>query len=171
MNELPMTSELRLDAKDGQILRALQEDGRLSNLDLAQRVNLSPSPCLRRVRLLEEAGAIRGYRADVDPRALGLRITAFIRISLARHDRDVVAQFEARVRGIDDILECHLLTGEADYLLRVMVPDLEAYEVFVRNRLHSIPGISSITTSFVYGTVKAAGALPFGNAPAAPRRD
>lgn len=155
-----MTQTHRLDARDLQIVRALQDDGRLSNLDLAQRVNLSPSPCLRRVRLLEEAGVIRGYSADVDPRALGLNVTAFIRITLTRHDREAVARFESRVRDIDEILDCHLLTGEADYLLRVMVPDLDAYEGFVRNRLHAIPGIASITTSLVYGTVKSSRVFP-----------
>lgn len=155
-----MAQTHRLDSRDLQIVRALQDDGRLSNLDLAQRVNLSPSPCLRRVRLLEEAGVIRGYSADVDPRALGLNVTAFIRITLTRHDRDAVARFESRVRDIDEILDCHLLTGEADYLLRVMVPDLDAYEGFVRNRLHAIPGIASITTSLVYGTVKSSRVFP-----------
>jgi Lrp/AsnC family transcriptional regulator, leucine-responsive regulatory protein len=106
------------------------------------------------VRLLEEAHVITGYSADVDPRACGLAITAFIRITLARHDRDAVKGFEAKVRDLPDILDCYLLTGEADYLLRVLVADLGAYEEFVRNRLHAIPGVASITTSLVYGTVK-----------------
>lgn len=144
----------QIDAKDRQIIRELQRDGRLTNQDLAERVNLSPSPCLRRVRLLEEAHVITGYSADVDPRACGLAITAFIRITLARHDREAVKSFEAKVRDIPDILDCYLLTGEADYLLRVLVADLGAYEEFVRNRLHAIPGVASITTSLVYGTVK-----------------
>ncbi len=150
----------QIDAKDGRIIRELQRHGRLTNLELAERVNLSPSPCLRRVRLLEEAGVITGYSADVDPRAYGLRITAFIRITLQRHDRAAVHRFEEQVRGIDEILDCYLLTGEADYLLRVMVSDLEAYEQFVRNRLHGIPGISSIMTSLVYGTVKSSRIFP-----------
>lgn len=155
-----MADTLRMDAKDRQIIRALQQDGRLTNLDLAARVNLSPSPCLRRVRLLEEAGIITGYAAVVEPRAVGLRVSAFIRITLARHDREAVARFEAQVQDIEEILDCHLLTGEADYLLRVMVPDLDAYEAFVRNRLHTIAGINSITTSLVYGTVKSSRILP-----------
>lgn len=155
-----MTAKLRIDAKDRQIVRALQQDGRLSNIDLAARVNLSPSPCLRRVRLLEEAGIISGYTAVIDPKAVGLTITAFIRIALARHDREVVAGFEARVRDIDEILDCYLLTGEADYLLCVLVPDLDAYENFVRTRLHGIPGITSITTNLVYGTVKTSRVMP-----------
>jgi len=160
MKALNMADDLRIDAKDRQILRALQRDGRLTNLDLAAQVNLSPSPCLRRVRLLEEAGIIAGYAAIVAPRAVGLRITAFIRVTLTRHDREAVSRFEARVQDIDAILDCHLMTGEADYLLRVVVPDLDAYETFVRNSLHAIPGIASITTSLVYGTVKSARALP-----------
>jgi Lrp/AsnC family leucine-responsive transcriptional regulator len=150
----------RLDAKDRQIIRELQRDGRLTNQDLAERVNLSPSPCLRRVRLLEEAGVIVGYSADVDARACGFQITAFIRITLQRHDRDAVDSFEKRVRDVDEILDCHLLTGEADYLLRVIVADLNEYEYFVRNRLHGIPGISSITTNLVYGTIKSSRVFP-----------
>ncbi|MBM3554528.1 MAG: Lrp/AsnC family transcriptional regulator [Alphaproteobacteria bacterium] len=143
-----------MDAKDRQILRALQREGRLSNQDLAAEVNLSPSPCLRRVRLLEERGVIRGYTALVEPRACGLNLTAFVRIVLQRHEKDTVSKFEASLAAIDEILECHLLTGEADYLLRVVVEDLEAYESFVRNRLHALPGVASINTSFVYGTIK-----------------
>jgi len=157
-----MTDNRYIDAKNVQIIYALQRNGRLSNLDLSETVRLSPSPCLRRVRLMEEAGVIRGYTADVDPKAVGLRITAFIRITLQRHDRDAVARFEAKVQDIDEILDCHLLTGEADYLLRVLVPDLDAYEGFVRNRLHGIPGINSITTSLVYGTVKSSRVFPLG---------
>ena len=149
-----------IDAKDLQIIRELQQDGRLTNQELAARVNLSPSPCLRRVRLLEEAGVITGYSADVDPRACGLSITAFIRIALQRHERDAVANFEHGIRRIDEILDCYLLTGEADYLLRVVVADLEEYERFVRGRLHAIPGISSMKTSLVYGTIKSSRVFP-----------
>ena len=150
----------RIDAKDWQIIRELQRDGRLTNLELSERVNLSPPPCLRRVRILEEAGVITGYSADVDPRACGLRVTAFIRISLLRHERDSIRRFEESIQKIDEVLECHLLTGEADYLLRVMVADLDAYEDFVRTRLHGIPGVSSIITSLVYGTVKSSRIFP-----------
>lgn len=149
-----------MDAKDRQIVRALQEDGRLSNQDLAARVNLSPSPCLRRVRLLEERGIIIGYSARVDAAAYGLRLTAFIRIQLAKHEQSCVRAFEEAVLKAEEILDCHLLTGEADYLLRVVVADLDAYEQFVRRRLHAIAGIASINTSFVYGTVKAVQVYP-----------
>ncbi len=150
----------QIDAKDRQIIRELQGNGRLTNLELAERVNLSPSPCLRRVRLLEEAGVIAGYSADIDARAAGLQITAFIQITLQRHERDVVDNFEKRIREIDEILECFLLTGEADYLLRVIVADLDAYERFVRKRLQAIAGIGSIATSLVYGKVKSSRILP-----------
>lgn len=149
-----------MDAKDRQIVRALQKDGRLTNQELADRVALSPSPCLRRVRLLEERGIITGYAARVDAKAYGLAVTAYIRIALQRHEKDSVRTFEARVAEIDEILECHLMTGEADYLLKVMVADLDAYEAFVRNRLHAIPGIASINTSLVYGVVKDSKVFP-----------
>lgn len=151
---------VEMDAKDWQILRALQRDGRMTNQDLAAEVNLSPSPCLRRVRLMEERGVITGYTAAADPKACGLAVSAFIRITLARHDLEAVGRFEARVQDIDEILDCHLLTGEADYLLRVLVADLDAYEDFVRNRLHRIPGIASISTSLVYGVVKQSRVFP-----------
>ena len=149
-----------IDAKDWQIIRELQQDGRLTNQELAARVNLSPSPCLRRVRLLEEAGVITGYSADVDPRACGLNITAFILVALQRPERDAVENFEKSIQRIDEILDCYLLTGEADYMLRVVVADLEEYERFVRKRLHAIPGISSMKTSLVYGTVKSSRVFP-----------
>lgn len=145
---------MKIDGKDRQILRALQQDGRMTNQDLAQRVNLSPSPCLRRVRLMEEAGVITGYTALIDQKAYGLPLTVFIRIKLQRHAEDAVRVFEQKIVQIDEILECFLLSGDADYLLRVIVADLDAYEKFVRQCLHAIPGIASIDSSFVYGKVK-----------------
>lgn len=149
-----------MDAKDRQIIRALQKDGRMTNQDLAEAVNLSPSPCLRRVRNLEASGAIRGYAVDVDPAAYGLPITVFVRIRLERHNEEDVQRFERRVRAIDEVLECHVLTGAMDYQLRVVVAGLDAYEDFIRNRIHPIGGIASIDTSFVYGTVKKTAVFP-----------
>ena len=149
-----------MDDKDKQIIAALQRDGRLTNQELSERVNLSPSPCLRRLRLLEEAGVIKGYTAIVDERAYGLPITAFVRIRLERHTQDVVEAFERKVRDIDTILDCYVMTGDADYLLRVLVESLEDYERFVRTRLHKIEGIAAIDTSFAYGTVKRATVFP-----------
>lgn len=143
-----------MDARDRRIIRELQKDGRLTNQELAERVHLSPSPCLRRLRLLEEKGIIRGYTALVDQQAYGLPVTVFIRIRLERHSRDAVREFERRVAGIDEILDCFLMTGDADYLLRVIVRGLDDYERFMRQKLHEIPGIASIDTSFAYGIVK-----------------
>ncbi|MDP1667856.1 Lrp/AsnC family transcriptional regulator [Phaeovulum sp.] len=149
-----------MDQKDRQIIRALQRNGRATNLEIAAEVNLSPSPCLRRMRLLEESGAILGYRVVVDAKAYGLPVTVFVRIRLERHSAELVNHFEKRVRALDEVLECHLMTGPADYLLRVVVSGLDAYEDFIRNRIHPIGGIGSIDTSFVYGTVKNTGVFP-----------
>ncbi|UWQ85585.1 Lrp/AsnC family transcriptional regulator [Leisingera caerulea] len=149
-----------MDSKDRQIIRALQRDGRMTNQDLAEAVSLSPSPCLRRVRNLEASGVIRGYSADVDAAAYGMAITVFVRIRLERHNETDVQSFEGKVRRMDEVLECHVLTGAMDYQLRVLVPDLEAYESFIRNRIHPIGGIASIDTSFVYGTVKRTAVFP-----------
>lgn len=149
-----------MDEKDRQIVAALQDNGRLTNQELSERVNLSPSPCLRRVRLLEESGVIKGYTAVVDEATYGLPITAFVRIRLERHTQAAVAAFERKVRDIDAIIDCYVMTGDADYLLRVLVESLQDYESFVRTRLHMIEGIASIDTSFAYGTVKRATRFP-----------
>lgn len=149
-----------MDSKDRQIIRALQQDGRMTNQDLADKVNLSPSPCLRRLRNLEASGAIRGFSVDVDPVAYGLPITAFVQIRLERHNKDTVREFENRVALLDEVQECHMLTGSVDYLMRVVVEGLDAYEDFIRNRIHPIGGIGSIDTSFVYGTIKKSSVFP-----------
>jgi DNA-binding Lrp family transcriptional regulator len=149
-----------MDAKDRQIIRELQKDGRITNQELAERVNLSPSPCLRRLRHLEETGVIGGYTALVDQKAYGLPITVFIRVRLDRHGEAVVKTFEAHVARIDEILDCFLLAGGDDYLLRVIVASLEAYEDFIRRKLHAIPGVASIDTSFAYGVVKQTRVFP-----------
>ncbi|KIC08751.1 AsnC family transcriptional regulator [Leisingera sp. ANG-M1] len=149
-----------MDDKDRQIIRALQRDGRMTNQELAEAVNLSPSPCLRRVRNLEAKGVIRGYSAEVDAKAYGIAITVFVRIKLERHNETDVQHFERRMQMIEEVLECHVLTGAMDYQLRVLVPDLEAYEDFIRNRIHPIGGIASIDTSFVYSTVKRTAVFP-----------
>jgi DNA-binding Lrp family transcriptional regulator len=149
-----------MDAKDRRILRELQRDGRLTNAELAERVNLSPSPCLRRVRNLEKAGVIDRYVAIVDREAAGYPITAFVQVTLDHHDREVVEGFERRVRETPQILTCHLLTGSSDYMLQIVVAGLDAYEDFMRNTLHTTPGIATINTSLVYGTIKDTVELP-----------
>ncbi len=151
---------IKLDRIDRQIIRELQRDGRQTNQQLAQTVNLSPSPCLRRVKRLENAGLIAGYTAIIDQQAYGLPLTVFIRITLERHDTATVAAFEQRVRDIEEIMDCYLMTGQRDYLLRVVAASLDGYEQFVRQVIHNIPGIASMDTSFAYGVVKHARSFP-----------
>ena len=149
-----------MDSRDRQILRALQANGRLTNQDLSEKVNLSPSPCLRRVRSLEDTGVIKGYTAIVDQKAWGLPVTVFIRIKLERHSDDAVEAFERSICTMAQVMECWMMTGRSDYLLRVIATDLEDYERFVRRDLHRAPFIASIDTSFAYGVVKHAHVLP-----------
>lgn len=149
-----------MDKTDHRILRELQKDGRLSNAELAERVNLSPSPCLRRLRNLEQSGVIEGYTAIVNQKAYGLPITVFIQIRLEHHSSQAAKIFEKNIKSIDEIIDCHLMTGDTDYLLRVVVESLEAYEIFIRERIHPIPSIASINTSFAYGVVKQSRCLP-----------
>ena len=149
-----------MDNKDRQIIRALQRNSRMTNQDLAAEVNLSPSPCLRRVKLLEQSGVLKGYTADIDAEAYGLPVTVFVRVSLTGHTENVVQQFEKQISRVDQVLECFVMTGTSDYLLRVVVADLADYENFVRKRLHSLGGIGSIDSSFVYGVVKKTGVFP-----------
>ena len=143
-----------MDSKDHQILKQLQANGRLTNQELSERVNLSPSPCLRRVRLMEKAGIIRGYTAIVDQKALGFSVTAFIRIKLERHDEETVKAVERALLAMPEVMDCWLMTGKWDYQLRVLGADLEAYEGFVRGKLQQMSGIAAIDTSFAYGRVK-----------------
>lgn len=149
-----------MDNKDQQILRALQQNGRITNQDLASKVNLSPSPCLRRLRLLEKSGAIQGYSAEIDAKTYGLPVMVYIRIQLSPHTKGIVCAFESKIQDLDEVLECHLLTGQSDYLLRVMVAGLDSYEKFIREKIHPINGIASIDSSFVYGTVKKTNVFP-----------
>ena len=149
-----------MDAIDRAILRQLQADGRISNAELAERVRLSPSPCLRRVRALERAGVIRGYHADVDPGALGRGFEVTVHIELTLKDRATVEAFEAGIAGFDEVLECRRMFGLPDYVVRVAVADQEAYEAFYMNRLAELPGLARVNSQFTMKTVKAAGALP-----------
>lgn len=149
-----------MDQKDRQIIRALQHDGRMTNQDLAEVVNLSPSPCLRRLRNLEKSGAIIGFAAVADAKVYGLAFEVFVRIKLEKHQEDVVQIFERRVQAMDEVLECHMMTGQVDYQLKVLVSGLDAYEDFIRNKIHPIGGVGSIETSFVYGTVKKTAIFP-----------
>lgn len=138
----------QLDAIDRKILTTLQKDGRTTNQQLADKVGLSPSPCLRRVRALEVSGAIDRYVALVDPQVAGLSVSAFVRVRLDRQDDRHLAVFEQAVRDVPEIMECYLMTGDADYQLRVLVPSLDAFEDFLRSKLTRIEGVSEVTTSF-----------------------
>ncbi len=149
-----------MDTKDRQIIRALQKNGRITNQELAEKVNLSPSPCLRRLRTLEKSGVITGYNVQVDAKAYGLPVTVFVRVRLEKHTEAVVKRFEDHVRLTDHILECYVMTGLSDYLLKIVVEDLANYEHFVRRHLHPIGGIASIDTSFAYGVIKKTAVLP-----------
>lgn len=152
-----------IDRYDRQILAALQEDGRISNQDLADRIGLSPSPCLRRVRALEEAGFLVGYRALVDPKALGLSLMALIHISMDQHTPERFQTFESAVREIPEVLECLLITGQdADYQLKVVVKDMDAYQELLLNRITRIKGVTGVHSSFVLRRVVDKTALPIG---------
>ena len=144
----------RLDRIDRKILMALQSDGRLTNQALADLVGLSPSPCLKRVRALEAAGLIRTYFAEIDRKACGLSVTAFVRIRLKDHSPDTVATFERKIAAIDAVIECHLMSGGEDYLLEVVVSGHDGYERFMREELHPVPGIGAIETNFSISAIK-----------------
>lgn len=150
----------RLDALDRKILQQLQADGRMSNQELSEQIGLSPSPCLRRLRNLESDGVIRSYVALVDPEAVGLGVTAFVRIRLDQQDDRHLALFEAAVAEFPEVMECYLMTGESDYQLRVLVGSLGEFEDFLRHKLTKIPGVGQVTTSFALRPVVYKTALP-----------
>nr|WP_295836208.1 Lrp/AsnC family transcriptional regulator [uncultured Azospirillum sp.] len=149
-----------LDRIDRKILAVLQQDGRLPNNELAERVGLSPSPCLRRVKALEEAGVIARYVALVDPASVDLPVNIFVNVSLERQVEARLDGFEAAVMARPEVLECYLMTGDADYLLRVVVPDLASYERFLKEHLTRIPGVANIRSSFALKQVRYRTALP-----------
>ena len=152
---------MELDRYDRRILGILQEEGRISNQDLADRIGLSPSPCLRRLRVLEESGLIRGYRALVDAKKLGLTLMALIHISMDQHTPERFDTFEARVNEIPEVLECLLITGQdADYQLKVVVRDMDAYQDLLLNRITRIQGVTGVHSSFVLRRVVDRTALP-----------
>ena len=154
---------MQLDRFDRQILQLLQQEGRISNQELADRIGLSPSPCLRRVRTLEEAGLIIGYRALLAPKVLGLSLMALIHISMDRHTPERFSDFEAAVSEIPEVMECLLITGQAaDYQLKVVVRDMDAYQDLLLNRITGIKGVSGVHSSFVLRRVVDKTALPVG---------
>jgi Lrp/AsnC family transcriptional regulator, leucine-responsive regulatory protein len=145
---------MAFDSVDRRIVRELQEDGRLTNAELSRRVNLSPSPCLRRVKNLEDKGVITGYTANVDQDKFGLPISIFVSVKLEKQTEDMLRTFEAQIADIDEIAECYLMTGGFDYLLRIITDSLKSYENVLTKRITHIPGIASIESSFALGIVK-----------------
>lgn len=149
-----------LDDTDLRLLKTVQENARLSNVDLAERVGLSASPCLRRMRHLEESGVIKGYMTLIDQNAVGLPVSVFISVTLKEQSERALDEFEGRIRALPEVMECYLMTGTADYLLRVVTADLAAYERFLKEHLTRIPAIASIQSSFALKQVSFRTALP-----------
>lgn len=156
-NKMP---NLPYDKTDRKILDALQDNARITNIELAQMVGLSPSPCLQRVRRLQESGLISRYVTLLNPLALGLTVSVFIQVSLERQVERALESFEKAIQSRPEVMECYLMTGDADYLLRVVVPDVPSLERFIVNYLSKISGIASIKSSFALKQVKYKTALP-----------
>ena len=151
----------QLDKLDRRILQELQRDGAITNLQLAERIGLSPSPCARRVKQLEDAGIIKGQATLLNPSKLQLKLTALIQISMDRHTPDRFEEFERIVNSYPEVIECLLITGQsADYQLKVLVPDMEYYQEFLLNKITRIEGVSDVHSSFMLREVKNTTALP-----------
>lgn len=152
---------LHLDRTDKRLLALLQQDASLSNQELADKVGLSPSPCSRRVKQLEEAGLISSYVAKLNPEALGLSLTAYVQIALDKHTPERFTEFDKQINACPEVIECYLVTGQsADYNLKVVVKDMQAYQEFLLNTLTQIPGVSGVHSSFVMRKVVETTQLP-----------
>jgi Lrp/AsnC family leucine-responsive transcriptional regulator len=154
------SANISLDRIDRRLLAALQENGRLTVAELADKVGLTASPCSRRLRILEDAGIINRYAALLDQKKVGLPVSVFVSIKLERQQEDKLHRFEDAIRRCPEVLECYLMTGPRDYLLRVVARDLADYERFVKDTLTRIDGIANIESSFALGQVKHSSALP-----------
>lgn len=153
-------SERVIDPTDRRILQALQENARLSHVELSERVHLSASQCHRRLRKLEEDGVIEGYGARLDPERVGLGVTAFVSVSLGQHGENPAERFAAAIASIPEVLECYSVTGESDYLLRVIAPDLKSFSEFLMHRLMAVPGVTGVKSSIALECLKRSSALP-----------
>lgn len=149
-----------LDPIDRHLLELLQQDGRMTNVDLAERVGLTAPPCLRRVRALEESGAIRGYHADLDARILGYPVTVFAMVSLKSQAEEDLEAFEAHVATIPEVRECHMLNGEIDFILKIVAPDLPGFHALLTSKLTTAPKVASVKTSLTIRTAKALPGVP-----------
>ena len=153
-------ANMKLDDIDRRLLGALQENGRLPVTDLAEKIGLTTSPCLRRLKILEQAGIIRGYAALVDQQKVGLPVSVFVSVKLEMQREEALERFEAAIRDCPEVVECYLMTGPRDYLLRVVAQDLSAYERFLKQTLTRVEGVASIESSFALTQVKYSNALP-----------
>ncbi|HEY8554104.1 MAG TPA: Lrp/AsnC family transcriptional regulator [Burkholderiales bacterium] len=151
---------MELDRTDRLILQVLQEEGRLTNQELAARVNLSPSPCLRRVKALERAGVIRQYVALVDPKKVGLGLLAYVTVKLERKGRASAEEFARAIQSWKEVVACYAMTGDMDYLLRVLVEDLDHYSAFVMEKLLKLPNVLDVKSNFVLERLKDTTAVP-----------
>ena len=151
----------KLDEIDRKILAELQADGRMTNVELARRVGISAPPCLRRVRVLEEAGFIRGYHAELDPRSLGFEVQVFAMVRLQNQSERDLAAFEDRARSWPLVRECHMLNGEIDFILKCVSPDLPTFQRFLTEHLTSAPNVASVKTSLVIRCAKDEPGVPF----------
>jgi Lrp/AsnC family leucine-responsive transcriptional regulator len=152
-----------LDKFDLAILHALQDDGRLSNADLSTRVGLSAAPCWRRVKALEAAGFIKGYRAEIDRHKIGLGVLAFVRLDADRNAGDVLRGLEEAIRAIPEVVSCHYISGTGTFELQVVSRDLNTFSQFARDVLINLPNVKDLHTSFSLGEVKASSTLPLGH--------
>ena len=150
----------RLDATDWRILRELQADGRITNVELARKVGISAPPCLRRVRSLEEAGIIEGYRALIDEKTLGFDVTAFAMVGLSSQSGAGLVSFQARVMGWEIVRECYMLSGDIDFILKCVAPDLRTFQAFIIDELTHAPEVESVRTSLVIRKLKNEPAVP-----------
>ncbi|MCB2045371.1 MAG: Lrp/AsnC family transcriptional regulator [Novosphingobium sp.] len=150
----------KLDTIDRRLLSELQDNGRITNVELARRVGLTAPPCLRRVRALEEAGLIRGYHAQLDPAKLGYAITVFAMVSLKSQAEADLRQFEEHVRGLPEVRECHMLNGEIDFILKIVSRDLQSFQEFLTSRLTPAPNVASVKTSLTIRTAKLLPGVP-----------
>lgn len=151
---------VNLDRTDLRLLAVLQAEGRITNADLAERVSLSPSACLRRVQRLEAEGVLVGYSAQVDPPSVGLGLQAFVRVQLTKHESEAIERFVEQVNGWDEVVACYALTGDMDYLMHIFVADLQDFSRFLLDRLLNAAGVADVNSSFVLRTVKRSPALP-----------
>lgn len=155
---------MAIDRIDQQILSLLQDDGRMTNVDLAERVGLTAPPCLRRVRALEDSGAIRGYHAELDPGVLGYPITVFALVSLRSQAESDLAAFEAHIAEIPEVRECHMLNGEIDFILKIVATDLKSFQELLTTRLTPAPNVASVKTSLTIRTAKNLPGIPVSDA-------